>query len=153
MILGIDPGPSTSAAVYLHGSAIEGKEYPNADLLKSDTDCPQPTIVIEEFTPHGNPFDRDARETCRFIDTMAATHAARGTQVVLTNRDTVLAHFGCKTPQWNPKTEKYATNDTKLRRALIERIGKDALKGFSGSHLYSALAVALWYQDTVGGMP
>ncbi len=152
MIIGIDPGPVSSAYAvvcpdYSIKAAAKVDNQTMRDILHgwrefhADASTEFDTAVIESIQSFGKPVGRETFETCYQIGRLQEICDNRGTQSVLIPRQEYAnAICGCQ------------ASDSKLRQALLLRFGSDAkgqplnaLKGHSD--LRSAYAVAVYYLD------
>ena len=148
MILGIDPGPETLAAV-LYGS---GKVTIIGDMSPEQlfaTAIPAGCVAIEDFVTY-QPVAAESRETIKQIGVLRWVFSNRGHKVVEIPRAVILRHVMGDT----------RGGDTVLRAAITDRFGGSRraawgvkaepgpLYGLTGSHLLAALAVAITAEET-----
>lgn len=144
-ILAIDPGTRESALMIWDASKqavvsarIQDNEALLAYLIKAPKDSG--TLTIEMVACYGMPVGCEVFETCvwigRFIQAWQGEH-------YFVYRQEVKMHF-CHTNR---------AKDPHIRQALIDRFGPAGTKKNPGklygvvSHLWSALAVAVFYSD------
>ena len=152
MILGIDPGPSTFAAVWWNGQRIRAldEEMKVAEFVAAL--ATRPTLVaIEDFITY-RVTDLPGRETIKQIGALRYVCEREKVACVEISRRAVLAHF------IGPTTG----GDTALRAAIYDRFGGSRkaaigtkknpgpLYGLTGSHLLAALAVAITAEEKPG---
>lgn len=154
-MIAIDPGPTESAwLVYEEGAVVEMAIEDNQDLLHrlrgelfSDAPSALQTVAIEMVASYGMSVGRDVFETVYWIGRFS--EAVGGAERVY--RKDVKMHL-CANSR---------AKDSNIRQALIDRYGgtggKQAAIGTKKepgplygmkSHLWSALAVAVTYEDT-----
>lgn len=152
-ILAIDPGPEKSAYVIWNGetcvaAAIVENAAMRSILLAGDYD----TVAIEMVACMGMPVGKEVFETCLWIGRFIELHLAGDNKgfpsvATLVYRREIKHHF-CNSAK---------AKDSNIRQAILDRfggkekgIGKKATPGpLYGikSHLWSALAIALFVQD------
>lgn len=149
-ILAIDPGPEKSAYVVWNGETwveaqIVENEALRAFLLAGDYDY----SAIEMVAHYGMPVGKEVFETClwigRFVEAVFHTYQPGPTKLVY--RREIKQHF-CNSAK---------AKDSNIRQAILDRfggkeksIGRKAAPGpLYGirSHLWAALAIALYVQD------
>jgi hypothetical protein len=147
-ILGIDPGPDSFAAVWWDGDKAEvlGEKWSLRDIA-AELSYPQDGtayMAIEDFVTY-RPLDKAGRETIKNIGAIRTLY-----RHVEIPRADVLRHL----------TGGTKGGDVALRAALTDRFGGSRqaafgtkknpgpLYGIKGSHLLSALAVAITAWDT-----
>lgn len=145
-VLAIDPGTNISAV--LIWDCIDNK--PHEKLILENRDIPailkdypfktKTTLAVEMVASYGMPVGREVFETCvwigRFVEAWQDKHS-------FVYRRDVKLHF-CGSNR---------AKDPNIRQALIDRFGIVGTKKNPGmlygiaSHLWSALAVAVFYAD------
>lgn len=167
-ILAIDPGSEQSAwLIYEDGHPVQGEFgiLPNEELLGwlRDGAWTSPAglvripsvVVIETIEPrYGVLMGWSTLDTARWIGRFQ--EAAHPLPVVLLKRSDILRHLGVVTSP--RKGEKRVSADSGVRQALTDRFGGDVAVGRKatpgplygvGSHVWSALSVAVSYADGV----
>lgn len=161
LILAIDPGPTESAFVIWDGKAIlnKGKVHNNGSLLweiahygcgHGDPLSCIDALVIEEVVSYGMPVGADTFKTVqwygRYIQSWHMHHHGDEDRIFLVPRKTIVTHH-CGVSKGK---------DANVRQALIDRLGKPGTKKNPGvtygvkDDIWSALAIALWYDDVKG---
>lgn len=140
-ILAIDPGPVKSAFVlYSQEEGIVDKDiWDNGCFPLYIASKYHNVMVVEMIASYGMPVGREVFETClwigRFLQADAGFDIDKKTNLVY--RKDVKLHF-CNSMK---------AKDSNIRQALLDRLGKEACKGVK-KDIWSALAVALYFQDT-----
>lgn len=154
MILSIDPGPDKSAFIVWDGKIwIDGKpDAPNADVRALVLAGGYDQVGIEMIECMGMPVGREVFETCIWIGRFKECHLAsfdpkRPSEWLFAYRRAIKHHF-CNSAK---------ATDSNIRQAILDRfggkevaIGKKVTPGpLYGvtSHMWSALAIALFIQD------
>lgn len=149
-ILAIDPGTEKSAYVLWNGETwVDAKIVPNAEmrdvLLEGDYD----RSALEMVACYGMAVGKEVFETClwigRFVECAGKGYEPSDPQLVY--RREIKSHF-CNSMK---------AKDANIRQAILDRFGGKekaiGLKATPGplygikSHLWSALAIALYIQD------
>jgi hypothetical protein len=148
-ILAIDPGPVNSAYVLWNGETwIEASIQPNADLRATLEAGDYDSAAIEMIACYGMAVGKEVFETClhigRFIECCIEATAR---EPKLIYRREIKMHF-CNSAK---------AKDANIRQAILDRFGGKqvaiGLKATPGplygikSHLWAALAIALFIQD------
>jgi hypothetical protein len=140
IVIGIDPGTRDSAYVMWDGSKILQKSILANEVLLRDVRAeffgpPGMVYVVEGMQYFGKAVGKDVFQTCYFIGRImeATPHPVE----LVYRKDIKL---------WLTGTVK--SRDKDIRAALIDMLGKDVTHGVS-SHLWSALAVAVFYYETM----
>ncbi len=139
IVIGIDPGTRESGYVVWDGNKILDKENTgNEDLLNGIRNCriayPGNIIAVEGMQYFGKAVGKDVFETCYFIGRVME---AASCSVKLVYRKDVKLFL----------TGTVKSKDKDIRATLISRLGKEVTNGIS-SHLWSALAIAIFYYET-----
>ena len=144
-ILAIDPGPERSAAVeYESGRILFQHLLPNDDLVEdlipnSDADV----LVVEMIESYGMAVGREVFATCVWVGRFVQ---AWGGAFHLLPRSEVKLHL-CGSRR---------AKDSNIRQALLDKLGPQGTKAAKGptygirKDLWSALAVAVTYSETIG---
>jgi Holliday junction resolvasome RuvABC endonuclease subunit len=152
-IIGIDPGTTDGAFVVLdadEGQIIEKGILPNGELLNWLRRQEKPTkVFIEKLMCYGMPVGAETFETAYWIGRALEICSQRSLEVTLFTRLEVKVHH-CHSAK---------AKDANVRQALIDRLGtvgtaknKGPLYGIA-THLWSALAIAIYANDTLHKMP
>jgi hypothetical protein len=154
MVIGIDPGSTESAFVFLEGKQVRvAKKVDNFKLLAclesklfdgvAISDVMESDLVIEWIQGYGMAVGQSVFETCRWVGLF---EHAWGMDCTLLGRKAVKSHLCNNT----------GAKDSHVREALIDRFGPPGTKknpgplyGVTGDML-SALAVAVTFQDQQG---
>jgi hypothetical protein len=144
----IDPGTEQSALVIHHEGRITGEIWTNDGLvaLMGGDLLPPGRVVIEEIQSYGMAVGREVFQTVFWAGRFAQASEATHTWSLLGRRDVKLHLCGSA-----------RAKDANIRQALIDRYGGKAATKKGGplygirSHLWSALALAVTYQDTAKG--
>jgi hypothetical protein len=151
MILAIDPGNVQSAYVVmpLHESVIVDKGIlPNDAMISLMLNTNVDVCVVEMVASYGMAVGKTIFETCVWIGKFSIiSEMWCKTDVVLVYRKDIKMHL-CGTMR---------AKDTNIMQALKDRYGEVGTKKNPGplygvsKDIWSALAVATYYQDTIGG--
>lgn len=149
MILAIDPGPEKSAYILWNGetwkdAAIVPNEEIRGLMLREHFDL----MAIEMIASYGMAVGKSVFETCVWIGRFTEIHATeRDCTPELVYRKDVKMHL----------CQSMRAKDANIRQALLDRFGgKDAALGKKAnpgplygikSHLWAALAIAIYVQD------
>jgi hypothetical protein len=156
-ILAIDPGTTQSAYILWNGETWQDAEIcPNAEIRTVLLDGDYDFVAIEMVACYGMPVGKEVFETClwigRFEECWLNGYHPVTTETVKTSfqlvyRRDVKSHF-CHSTK---------AKDANIRQAILDRFGgKDAAVGRKASpgplygvksHIWSALAIALYIQD------
>ena len=146
-IYAIDPGTEESALVEMHNQQVTGDLFPNVALLaflRSHAFAAEAHLVIEQIESFGMAVGKEVFETVFWAGRFAEAWDIRGgTWSMLPRRRVKLTLCG-----------SMRAKDTNIRQALIDRYGGPACAKKGGplagikSHLWSALALAVTFQDT-----
>lgn len=156
-ILAIDPGPEKSAYVLWNGKTWESAEITsNAEVRCVLEDGDYDFVAIEMVACYGMPVGKEVFETCVWIGRfeecwLNAAHPITGneskTSFQLIYRRDIKHHF-CNSAK---------AKDSNIRQAILDRFGgKEQAIGRKvtpgplygiHSHLWAALAIALYVQD------
>lgn len=156
-LYGLDPGTTQSALVLMWEGRVDyGRIRPNQDMLDGlrhaarvpsgitiTLDTPRPTLVIEQIEGMGMAVGREVFETVCWAGRFCEAWEAHGWPVVWLTRRAVKLHL-CGTSR---------AKDPNVRQALLDRYGGKAATKKGGplygmkSHLWSALALAVTYQE------
>lgn len=142
IILAIDPGSEKSALVlYDTGNQeiYDRRIVENELLLGYMGDVVFDMLVIEMIASYGMPVGKDVFETCvwigRFIE-----HSKKSFSYIYRREEKM---FLCGSMK---------AKDSNIRQAIIDKLGKEKTRGCS-KDIWSALAVALTFEDTLKGRP
>lgn len=150
-ILAIDPGPAQSAFVVWNGETCDQADIrDNLSMRAFITVGEYDAIAIEMVACFGMAVGREVFETClaigRFIECSERTGNRNSTPKLIYRRD--IKHHFCNSAK---------AKDSNIRQAILDRfggkeqaIGRKATPGpLYGihSHLWAALAIALYVQD------
>lgn len=151
-ILAIDPGTTQSAYVVWNGeTCTEAAIVPNADMRSILLAGAYDSCAIEMVACYGMAVGKEVFETCRWIGRFeeAITHTYQPGPTTFVYRREIKSHF-CHSAK---------AKDANIRQAILDRFGgKDAAIGKKAtrgplygikSHLWAALAIALYVQDTI----
>jgi|SRR5690606_13860482 len=155
-IYAVDPGPTRSALVVVHGYSIVGAHlWENDDLLR-ELRYGGPVyahLVVERIESYGMPVGVEVFDTCIWTGRFVEAWAGKSMQDAwsLLPRRAVKLHL-CGSPR---------ATDATIRQALIDRYGpgKDKAIGTKRNpgplygiraDLWAALALGITYQETVG---
>lgn len=145
-LIAIDPGTEKSAMLVWNGEQVGFSQIVSNTLLYQHlkiTETRYP-LVIEMMASYGMPVGREVFETVLFIGRLIEVWESKGLAVKLAYRKEIKVHI-CGTTK---------AKDGNIRQALIDRFGAVGTKKKPGplygvsSHLWSALAVAVYSQDT-----
>lgn len=144
-LYGLDPGTTESALVCISSGGIRGHLWPNADLLRAlrGVRVAHKPLVIEQIESMGMAVGREVFETVCWAGRFCEAWESPGWPVVWLTRRAVKLHL-CGTSR---------AKDTNVRQALLDRYGGKAATKKGGplygmkSHLWSALALAVTYQE------
>lgn len=135
MLFAIDPGTTESAVIAWDGQIRMAKIMPNEELLamvrRSKAALAGARMAVETIASYGMAVGRETFETCEFCGRLREAAEANGATVQRVYRKDVKINL-CGTMK---------AKDTNIRAALLDKYGKDVLKGIK-SHLWSAMAVA-----------
>lgn len=153
-ILAIDPGTTQSAYVVWDGeTCIKAAIVPNTDMRSILLAGTYDSCAIEMVACYGMAVGKEVFETCRWIGRFeeAITHTYQPGPTKFVYRREIKSHF-CHSAK---------AKDSNIRQAIVDRFGgKDAAIGRKTtpgplygikSHLWAALAIALYVQDTSAG--
>ena len=145
-IYAVDPGTEQSALVVLKGArVVDAAMFTNTDLVRElgcEFSAPEAVLVIEEVESFGMPVGREVFQTVFWAGRFAEAWSPR--PFVLLPRRTVKLTL-CGTSR---------AKDPHIRQRLIDLYGGPACARKGGalagikSHLWSALALAVAYQQT-----
>lgn len=152
-ILAIDPGPTQSACLSWDGGSVQQAFIQlnesirtQMPILRRGVEKAYDVVAIEMVACYGMPVGKEVFETCVWIGRFME-RLPDGAAVRLVYRLQVKNHL-CHSPR---------AKDANIRQAIIDRFGgKEAAIGRKSapgplygvkSHLWAALAVALYVQD------
>lgn len=149
-LLAIDPGPTESAYVIWNGADIlEAHKYPNESVLRVVDACARDAscdlLAIEMMACYGMAVGAEVFETCVYIGRFMERWIDLRNEATITRipRLQVKNHI-CHSSR---------ANDSNIRQALIDRLGKPGTKrqpgktfGISGD-VWAALGVAITVFD------
>ena len=147
-MIAIDPGYECSAVLEYHDGCV-GHIRPNEECLSWCRRMLPDVVVIEMVASYGMPVGREIFETVRWIGRFQEAIEHRGGTVAFVYRSDVKLHL-CGTMR---------AKDSNVRQALIDRFGPGKAKAIGTkkapgplygitSHLWAALAVAVYWNDT-----
>jgi hypothetical protein len=147
----IDPGTKESAVIVIRSDRISGVIWPNDKVLEEVSRYhaePDAHLVIEEIQNYGMAVGREVFQTVFWSGRFTEGWRSRNGEAwsLLGRRDVKLHLCGSA-----------RAKDANIRQALIDRYGGKAATKKGGplygirSHLWSALALAVTYQDTAKG--
>lgn len=144
-ILAIDPGPTESAYLFWNGTVLGMGITPNLGVVRSFGLAGFDIAAIEMIASYGMPVGKETFETCLWIGRMIERSPK---EPILVYRKDIKMHF----------CQSMRAKDSNVRQAIIDRFGgKEKAIGKKGhygplahvkSHLWSALAIALFVSDT-----
>lgn len=141
-LLALDPGTTETAFVLWDGARVlEAEHWPNEDIRQVLIGREYDFLAVEMIASYGMAVGREVFETCLWIGRFL--EIAR-TETRLCYRRDVKLHL-CQSPR---------AKDANIRQALIDRLGPQGTKAKPGptygmrSHLWAALAVAVYAHDT-----
>lgn len=146
MLIAIDPGTTESAVLIWNGTTVtEPQIIPNLELLEwVRNKSPHLPMSVEMIACYGMPVGAETFQTCLMIGRLQEIWEQKGNPLRLVFRREVKIHL-CGTMK---------AKDPNIRQALIDRFGVVGTKKTPGpllgvsSHLWSALAVAVYSFDT-----
>ena len=147
-VIAIDPGPIESAVVWWSGGSVVNAIYqPNDFVLERLSDQrkeqygDRDPLAIEMIGSYGMAVGAEVFDTCVWIGRFAQAYGPSRTTLI--KRGEVKMHL----------CHSMRANDSNVRQALIDRLGKPGTKrsrgvtyGISGD-LWSALALAVTFYD------
>jgi hypothetical protein len=151
-VLAIDPGNVQSAFVLYDGEIKSSAIIANDALVEGIKNLESPfTLAIEMIASYGMPVGKEVFDTCvwigRFVQANYEAHHLEAENTLIYRKD-VKMHF----------CQSMRAKDSNIRQALLDRFGgKDTAIGTKKApgplygvkaDAWSALAVALYYQDT-----
>lgn len=148
IVLAIDPGTTESGVVLYGERVISAGQWDNHKLRAAlrNFEFASATIAIEMIESFGMPVGREVFETVLWIGRFMEA-SGQPNEVRLVYRRDIKLHL-CGSPR---------AKDANIRQALIDRLGAPGTKKKPGPtygisvHLWSALAIAIYTQDTLGG--
>lgn len=151
IIIGVDPGTDQSAVVEWDGFSPTFMEIlPNEQLRDWVDNRKGPSVIaVEMIASYGMPVGKEVFETCLQIGRIQEIAHGRCVPFRLVYRLQVKQHL-CHDSR---------AKDSNIRQALIDRFGPPGVKKSPGvlygvkSHLWAALAVAVYAYDTSAETP
>lgn len=156
MIIAIDPGPEKSAWMTYEKSKVGAFGIDtNGDVLHNLCGRRWPdacqSLIIEMVACYGMPVGKEVFETCMWIGRFIQAWGGVGGKHRLMYRRDVKLHL-CNSAK---------AKDSNIRQALLDRFGGSKAQAIGtkanpgplygiSSHLWSALAVAVTYEETQG---
>lgn len=154
-IIAIDPGTTQSAMLIWDGQVKHAEISPNADIRRrimslAAEDRPEILMAVEGLSCYGNPVGKETFETAMFIGRLQEIWEGYAHPLRLVYRRAVMKHLGADKKTRADKSK----SDSRVRRALISKFGgiQETKKGGKlygiTSHLWSALAIAVYAEET-----
>ena len=149
VLYALDPGTEQSALVSVCGEHVTGRIWPNADLLaelRAGSTLVPAHLVIEQIESFGMPVGREVFQTVFWAGQFAEawdSGSSQKTWSLLPRRTVKLTLCGSA-----------RAKDANIRQALIDKYGGPSCARKGGAlagiktHLWSALALAVTYQQT-----
>lgn len=146
-ILAIDPGPTESAVLLWDGTGLKyAEQMTNPELIRWIR-CNWPSdyiMAVEMVACYGMPVGAETFETCLIIGRLQEIWSQKQNKFALMYRKEIKLHL----------CGNLRAKDSNIRQALIDRFGAVGTKKNPGplfgvsKHLWSALAIAVTYQET-----